>query len=125
MKILYVGGIPFDAPQASFMEFVEHKVGPIAEIAWITNRMDGKFRGFAFLYEFQDLQRRLGLVKRIPPCLLSAPQFLLQLRLYVKFFILPFYCRFKFIMFGMKKTSRRIAFVNSSVKARLFIFRDG
>jgi len=64
MKILYVGGIPFDAPQASFMEFVEHKVGPIAEIAWITNRMDGKFRGFAFLTfqnEGDDLQAMLVL----------------------------------------------------------------
>lgn len=49
MKKVYVGGIPFDTPQASFMEFVEDKIGPLADIAWITSRINGTFRGFAFL----------------------------------------------------------------------------
>ncbi|MCG7853671.1 MAG: RNA-binding protein [Methanosarcinaceae archaeon] len=64
MKKIYVGGIPFDAPQASFMEFVEHKVGPIADIAWIVNRQTNEFRGFAFLTfqnEGDDLQAMLVL----------------------------------------------------------------
>ena len=61
MKI-FIGNIPYVAVQAEFMAFVERKVGPIQEIAWITNKHDGSFRGFAFVIfenENDDLQAML------------------------------------------------------------------
>ena len=49
MSKIHIGGIPFSADQASFMEFVEEKVGKIQEINWIVNRNTNEFRGFAFV----------------------------------------------------------------------------
>jgi len=63
MKI-YVGGISFEAVASEFSAFVEDKVGPIAELAWITSRINGTFRGFAFLTfqnEGDDLRAMLVL----------------------------------------------------------------
>ena len=62
MKKIHIGGIPYGSVQGEFVEFVESKVGPIAEIVWITNKHDGSFRGFAFVIfqnENDDLQAML------------------------------------------------------------------
>jgi RNA recognition motif-containing protein len=63
MKV-FIGSIVFSANQAEFMAMVEEKVGPIADMAWITNRHDGNFRGFCFVVfqnEGDDIRAKLTL----------------------------------------------------------------
>ena len=48
MKI-FIGSIVYSANQADFVAFIEEKVGPIADMSWITNKHDGSFRGFCFV----------------------------------------------------------------------------
>jgi RNA recognition motif-containing protein len=61
---IFIGSIVYSANQAEFMAMIEDKVGPIADMSWITNKHDGSFRGFCFV-TFQipndDLKAKLVL----------------------------------------------------------------
>ena len=47
-KKLYVGNLSFDTTEVQVRELFE-EYGTVDEIAWITDRDTGRFRGFAFV----------------------------------------------------------------------------
>ena len=50
---IFVGNIDFAITSKEIVEFLEEKIGPIANFVYVRNRDNEKFRGFVFV-DFQN-----------------------------------------------------------------------